>query len=117
MSDKLAKELQQYLYNAAESNGERGWPANAGWYDFLAGDRPETQDPLEMTIEAVWYLADCEGGKWVKPKLCFQAAISYLKVKLKFLPQESQLREIAALVQSPPNKDKLETWFHNSYSR
>ena len=115
MSDRLAKEFQQYFFNASESNGERGWPYKCGWFDFLAGDRPETEDPLEMTIEAVWYLADCDRGEWTKPMISFQAAMAFLRNKYGFLPSPKQIKKIAELIKSPPQKDKLAAWFNDSY--
>ena len=117
MSDKLAKELHSHLMNASESCGERGWPYNAGWLDFLAGDRPQTDDPVEMAYEAVWYLADCDSGHWDKPKPCVQAAIAFLKRKTGTLPTTGQIVELKALLLAPPNRTALIAWFRNSYPR
>lgn len=115
VSDRLAKELQQHLHNAAESNGERSWPSTAGWKDFLAGDRPETDDPVEMAIEAVWYLADCEGGQWKSARLCFQAAMAFLREKRGHLPPQRKIQELRGLLEACPNREHLERWFRESY--
>ena len=116
MSDHLAKALHPHVMKAAEVCGDPSWPREAGWYDFLSHDRPETEDCVVMAKAAFYYLAIDSGGHWQNMQPSLHCVLQFLRFRLKQGPTREQLLVLKPLLQSSsPDMQAIDRWFDDVF--
>ena len=117
MPDRLVKQLHAYLgRSVAQEHVTWSWFREAGWFDFLRQDRPETDDPVEMACEAFVCLAMRDGGLARDPKPILAAVVAFLAQHTRIWPAADQLRELKAILDAEPcPPDEIRKWSRAVY--
>lgn len=83
-----------------------------GWFDFLAFDHPDTQDPVEMGYEAFVYLFDEEDDLAVRLHGLRRIVAFICGQNGHPMPSADAIREIARLLERPATDDgAIRAWF------
>ncbi len=88
----------------------------AGWKDFIADARPETNDAVQMAVAALLHLGTVDQMSWSNEVKLLQAAFAFVKnYRMSFNPSPAQLISLKALLSETPVSEKsLVEWFESA---
>lgn len=117
VSDLLAKRLVLAIQQAAMGDStRRRFLRDAGLYDFLNHDRPETDDAVEMAIGGFLYLATTEDGAWVSVPFVLEGVFVFLEGEGCGFPTPEGFGALANLVdESIVDREKVAHWFRITF--
>lgn len=117
MSNLLAKCLHEQASDIwADNRDDRERMEKCGWWQFIRYDRPETDEPAWMAARAVAYLGLDGEGHWKNEQAIVRVALSFMERMTGNKTDDDTLRELGAILRSPPVDDRgLYEWFCRAF--
>ena len=117
-ADKLVKSFDRHLARVVEGDNNLRWRLRqAGWKDFVARERPNTDSALEMAVAALEYIGLDDDGAWRCVPELLVAAFAFLRDCGFDGPRAGVSGLRRCLDRIPVDTSELRSWFFENWFR